>query len=163
MIQGDQAFFIFKTHDRLIGLSLAQVDRVLPAARLLNAPQGSTGLAGFLNYRGRVIPVLDLRAILGLPAELLRPSQRIVLVRAGTGSVMGLIADEVLGIHAADRMQRLPKEFEGLPVHQAIEGFIAIGDKMAAVCSLRKILASSRIGLNAALQDVPDAPVEPEP
>src|SRR5690242_18545858 len=146
MIPGEQAFFVFKLDDRLLGLSLAQVDRVLPAARLLGPPQGSTGLAGFLNYRGQIIPILDLRAILGLPAGTLCPSQRILLVRAGNG-VIGLIADEVLGIHETDRMQRMTSPFEGVKIRQAIEGFIAIGDKMAAIYNLQKILASSQAGL----------------
>ena len=151
MISGEPSTFIFVVGNKLLGLDLAQVDRVLPAAQLLDPPQSSPGLAGFLNYRGQVIPILNLRELLGLPAMDLRSSDRIVLARAWNAPV-GLIVDEALGVHEADRMQPFLAELEALSICPAIEGFVQVGEKMVIIHNLEKFLASSLAVLATSLQ-----------
>ncbi len=59
-------------------------------------------VAGIVQIRGRVVPVVDLRARFGLPAGKLSIDSRVIVVSCG-GRTVGLLADsarEVIGIEA---------------------------------------------------------------
>lgn len=150
----DHSFFIYMIDNRLLGLRLEEVDRVLPAARLLDPPQSNPGMAGFLNYQGQVIPVWNLREMLGLPAVALRASDRIVLARAW-GAVLGLIVDEALGVYESQWVLPVPADVEALPLRSSIEGFATFEEKLVIILNLQKFLTSSRGWLAASLQGAP--------
>lgn len=156
MIPCEHSFFIYMIDDKLLGLRLGDVDRVLPAARLLDPLQSSPGLAGFLNYQGQVIPVLDLREILRLQPAPLRASDRIVLARAW-GGVIGLIVDEALGVYEAAWIGPAPADVEGLTLTPAIEGFASFEDKLVIILDLQQVLASGRAWLAGTIQGAPES------
>ena len=122
----DSSIFAFAIGNQLIGLRLSEVERVLPAAELLDPPQRSPGLSGFLNYRGQVIPILNLREILELPAKELSASDRIIMVRSWN-TLLGFFVDEALGVYDIHQMQVISADFEALNIGPAIEGFIQCG------------------------------------
>jgi chemotaxis signal transduction protein len=152
MTTGPGAIFLFSIGEKLLGLKLADVDRVLPAAELLDTPQSSPGLAGFLNYQGQAIPIMFLSELLGLPVRTLRVSDRIVLARAWN-ALVGLIVDEALGVYESSRMQPIPAEFEALNISPDIEGFVQVGEKMVVIQNLQKFLATSMTCLVAPDQE----------
>lgn len=57
-------------------------------------------ISGITLSRGREVPILDLRAILGLPARRLSPSTPLIVMRVGAQAI-GLAVDTVSNIHAA--------------------------------------------------------------
>lgn len=150
--------FLFVVGNKLLGLKLAEVDRVLPAAQLLDPPQCTPGLAGFLNYRGRAIAVLNFRELLGLPAKALQASDRIVLARAWNAPI-GFIVDEALGVHQSGPMQPYPAEFELLNANPANEGFVPLGERLIVIQNLQNFIASSRAGLAASLHGTGSSPM----
>lgn len=70
----------------------AHVEQVLGAARLTRVPRPSTLYDGLLNWRGRIVPVLNLRRWLGHGGAYAADSAHVVLVR-GTDDVVGLRVD----------------------------------------------------------------------
>jgi purine-binding chemotaxis protein CheW len=73
------------------------VDNVLQIFRqqsILPAPRAEHFVKGVISLRGEVIPVVDLRARLGLPEEGGRRKSRIVVVQFGKRAY-GLLVDEV--------------------------------------------------------------------
>ncbi len=86
-------FLTFRIGDETYALDTADICEVLPLVRITRVPQGPSGVAGLINYRGRPVPVVDLRELmLGEPA---RPhiSTRLILVRHGE-HLLGLIAEQ---------------------------------------------------------------------
>lgn len=73
-------------------LHVAEVGRVPPVTRVPGLPSWVSGVA---NWRGRILPVLDLHQLLGAGAGDVRTASR-VLVLAEGGVTVGLLVDEVL-------------------------------------------------------------------
>jgi purine-binding chemotaxis protein CheW len=80
-----------------IALPLHLVDRVLRAVDVHPAPAGGGCLLGAVDVAGELVPVYELRKLLGLPPRglPLRLDDRIVLVRAPLRC--GLVVDAVAG------------------------------------------------------------------
>lgn len=95
---------LFSLGDRRCGLDSAAVERIVPALPLHPVPGAPPGLAGTFDYRGAIIPVLDLvRLAVGRAA---RPqlSSRIILARhapaGGAPRLVGLLAESVNDVRA---------------------------------------------------------------
>jgi chemotaxis-related protein WspB len=70
----------------------AAIVEILPLVAVRRIPHAPDGMAGTITYRGTPVPMLDLaELILGHPAPS-RLGTRILVVRAGDGSLFGLIA-----------------------------------------------------------------------
>lgn len=84
-------------------LPASQVLHLESFERATHVPNAPAYVAGLVQVRGRVIPVVDLRARFGLPPVERTLDHRVVVVQAGT-RVAGLLVDsarEVLRIDAA--------------------------------------------------------------
>lgn len=97
---------------RLDGMALAlpmvNLREVVPCTGLLPLPSAAPGLAGGIALRGVLVPVLDLRHLLGrAPAT---PACVVVLVH--DGHLLGLAADGVNGILAAEGLALHPVQAE---------------------------------------------------
>jgi len=89
----------FQAGDDRYGLDVAEVIEVVPRVLFREIPHADPTVAGLINYRGTLVPVIDLTALLtGVPS---RPffSTRIILVnypgRDGTVKILGLLAERV--------------------------------------------------------------------
>ena len=67
------------------GVDVAQVVELVPRVELRQIPRAPGFLAGFLGYRGQVVPVIDLGLLLGAGPCPDRLSTRIILVKAEPG------------------------------------------------------------------------------
>jgi purine-binding chemotaxis protein CheW len=73
---------------------LGHVVEVVRAVAITPLPTAPPIVEGVIDVRGAVVPVVDVRARLGLPAEPVQPEQRLILVQAGEREV-ALRVDEV--------------------------------------------------------------------
>ncbi|HXI58771.1 MAG TPA: chemotaxis protein CheW [Polyangia bacterium] len=92
---------------------IADVEYVLPAADVMQmetfagatrVPGAAEKVAGLVQIRGRVVPVLDMRVVFGLPTVEPTINSRVVVMKQGERTV-GLLVDsarEVIKIPAAD-------------------------------------------------------------
>ncbi len=109
---------------------VGNADYVVPAAQVLHldvyeqatrVPGAPPYVAGLVQVRGRVVPVVDLRARFGLPATDDASGRRVIVVQVGS-RVAGLLADS-----AREVLQLDPATFEEPPeliAHQA-HGFVS--------------------------------------
>jgi chemotaxis-related protein WspB len=91
---------VFQVAQDRFGLDAGLVVEIVPLAALRQAHHAPGYAAGLFNYRGTVVPVIDLTALLtGHPCPRLL-STRIMLVTytdaGGTHHVLGLLAERVL-------------------------------------------------------------------
>jgi chemotaxis signal transduction protein len=127
---------------------VAEVGRVPAITRIPGVPGW---LAGLANWRGRILPVLDLRPLLGGEAAA-RPVSARIVVLAAEGTNVGLLVDLVdgtttLGPELAPFPAVLPGTAADLVLGQVPrdEGPIAVLD-VAAVLRLRESLPRGRRG-----------------
>lgn len=91
-------FLLFHLGQDRYLLEAKQIAEILPLVDILALPQAPPGVAGVFNYRGALVPALDLsQIILGRPAER-RLHTRIILVRhtdqSSTTPLLGLIVEK---------------------------------------------------------------------
>jgi chemotaxis-related protein WspB len=73
-----------------------RIVEVTPLPRLRPLPHAPAYLAGLLHFRGRVVPVVDLKRLLGGEAAEPRLSTRVLLVEPAPGrSLIGLLVERV--------------------------------------------------------------------
>jgi purine-binding chemotaxis protein CheW len=70
---------VFEVGGRRYGLPAAEVRELVRAVAILPLPQATAGIEGVINIRGTVVPVLDLRARLGLPAKPVEPADHMIV------------------------------------------------------------------------------------
>ena len=82
--------------DEVYGVDIAAINTVLTLPAITPVPKTAPHVAGVINLRGRVLPVVDLRTRFGLPPlpEERRREARVVIAEAG-GLSAGLIVDGV--------------------------------------------------------------------
>jgi purine-binding chemotaxis protein CheW len=78
-------------------VDMGSVAEVVPVPPLTRVPGAPMWLSGVVNWRGRVLPVLDLRPLVGATLSPLPTSARLVVLAQGEIEV-GLVADMVPGL-----------------------------------------------------------------
>ena len=97
------------------GLPLEQLREVARVSQLRRVPGAPAGVAGLVNLRGEILCALDVREILGLPAQASSESPYIVALR-GFADPLGLIVDAIADIYAVS-----PSEIEPPPATWPVE------------------------------------------
>lgn len=78
-------------------LPAAAVREVQPLGPCARLPAVPPFVVGLVNVRGRLVAALDLRPLLGIPAEAPAPGSLLLIAAVG-GSEIGLIADSVVTV-----------------------------------------------------------------
>ena len=90
---------VFYLGDIMYIIKYQRVKEVSPMVMLKKIPRMPDYFAGFFNYRGILVPVIDLRQLIQGEACRMRLSSRIILVdyvdKAGNKHVLGLMAERV--------------------------------------------------------------------
>jgi purine-binding chemotaxis protein CheW len=90
---------IFEVSGRRYGLPAAEVQEVVRAVTIMPLPDAPPGVEGVINVRGRVVPVLDLRSRLRLPARAVEPADHLILARTDE-RLVALRVDRAVGLRS---------------------------------------------------------------
>jgi len=94
---GDVVYGLLTLAGMDVALPLSALREVVPRpAELTGLPVTAPGLLGAMSLRALVLPVVDLRPLMGRPAE--RAADQVVVVVASGGQLLGLVADSVRGV-----------------------------------------------------------------
>jgi len=142
---------VFRLESGQYALPLEHVVEVLRMVSIRPVPEGPAWLAGVINLRGRVLPIMDLRARLGLPPLGPRLETRIIVADtagyAGGGAsgprLIGLLADEVLEVltQAASTIE-LPHGLPGAAGRPLAA--VKAGDRLVTVFDLERLGADAQ-------------------
>lgn len=84
----------FSVDDCRLALEVGAVERVVRAVAVTPLPGAPAVIAGVVDMRGRVVPVVDTRAALGLAGRPIRASDQLVVV-ATRARTLALVVDAV--------------------------------------------------------------------
>ena len=102
-------FLVFHLDDRRYAIAMESVERVLRAFAPAPLPKSSASVSGLLNIHGRVIPLLDIRHIFGLPErELL--SRDYFIIASGPAGTCAIAADSVPGLTGCRPDELMPAD-----------------------------------------------------
>lgn len=128
---------------------VADVDYALPASEVLymesfagatRVPGTQPHVAGLVQIRSRVIPVIDLRARFGLPATTPSLDARVMVVQCGERNI-GLLADsarEVLGIDPA--LFRPPPALVAQQARGFVRSLAQVGDRLIMLMDSKTVI-----------------------
>jgi purine-binding chemotaxis protein CheW len=130
-------------------VDMASVAEVVPVPVMTRIPGGPAWLSGVVNWRGRVLPVIDLRPLVGAVLSPLPTSARLVVLAEGDIEV-GVVADMVPGLLDCD-----PRDLEPIPgtiatgIAPLVRGVVDVDGPVAllateAVLRLREQLPAAR-------------------
>ncbi len=133
-------FIVFRLGNERYALDAGHVIELIPRVPLRPQPGTPEFVAGLLNFRGKVVPVLDLGTLtLGAacPEQL---STRIILIdytlRSGGKRILGLVAESV-----TDAVKKESEEFAVVSTGQAPHlGKIAVDDGGMVQCIVPEYL-----------------------
>ena len=135
----------FGVADERYAFEAHEVDDVQPLRDLTPLPGIRPFWRGLVNVRGRIVPVIDLRAFFGLPERGIDDLHRILLLRRDDLE-LGLLADTVEGVARIDAaVLRAPQSMFGRIDAAYIRG---ITDDRLVVLDAQAILADPRILLD---------------
>lgn len=136
------AAVLFQVGRHELGIEIAQVHEVLHWRAPAPVPRAPAFVQGVIELRGQVVPVVDMRERLGLPAPEPGPETRTVVVALGEDRV-GLVVDRVSEVARipADAIADPPAYFRGLTA-ELIQGLARLGDRIVVLLRIDRILGS---------------------
>jgi len=143
-------FVTFKASGTRFALPARSVDEITPLVSMNLLPGAPGYLAGLMNHRGKSLPVADMTLLLTGKASRPWASTRIMIVQAGPGLMLGLMAERVLKAMELD-----PGTFTlpGAPSAPYVRGVATAGGELIQVIEIEKILPPDLVvSLKAALE-----------
>jgi purine-binding chemotaxis protein CheW len=131
----------FTLDERLYGVEVSWVQEVLRGLPRTRVPLAPPAMAGLINLRGQVLPAVDLRVQLGLPA---RPDGEpmLVVVRVG-GEPLALLVDSIGAVVDVEQDQfELPPDTLAGPVRELIVGAYKLPDRLLLSLDVDRAVAA---------------------
>lgn len=129
---------VFGLGEGSFGVNVAKVREVILPVQAVARPNQPPGVIGMFNLRGRILPLIDLRAHLSIPGELSADGGRIIVT-------------EFNGVHAAFRVDRVEQIYrmswrsvrqvpETGDEHFAITGITEVDNRLVLMLDFESIL-----------------------
>ncbi|MEZ4526133.1 MAG: PocR ligand-binding domain-containing protein [Desulfobacterales bacterium] len=92
-----EKYMIFSSGSEEYGINISKIQEVIETTHVISVPETPDFIKGVINLRGKVIPVIDFRAKLGLKA--VKQTERICIIIIDTqGQPMGITVDSIIGV-----------------------------------------------------------------
>lgn len=141
----------------LFALDVATVERVLRYTVPRRVPNAAAWLVGVIAVGERLVPVLDLRERMGLPAAEPTAASRIVVLTLAEGPIGFIVdaVDEVVAVEA-NAVEDAPPVYRGL-ARTFVRGIVRRDEKLYILLAVDQLVTSpERLALRAAVEDTSD-------
>lgn len=131
----------FHLDDHYLGVDVSVVQEILRLHDVAEVPLAGENLVGLINLRGRIVPAISLRTILGIPARAPRRGNVQIVLRRGD-RCLSLVVDSI-----GDVVEPSPDQFEEPPhnldpgIRRVTLGLYKLQPKLLLVIDTEKILA----------------------
>jgi purine-binding chemotaxis protein CheW len=132
---------VFEVEGQKYGLPTADVRELVRAVTITPLPGAPAVIEGVVNVRGRVLPVLDMRARFRLPARSLDPSDHFIVASAGPRGVI-LHVDGATHLALLDETSIQPSQSLG-PSATYVAGVAMLEDGMVLIHDLATFLSDA--------------------
>jgi purine-binding chemotaxis protein CheW len=105
--QGTLQLVSFELANEIYGIEITKVREIILITEITRIPQTAHYVKGLINLRSSVIPVIDLRALFGLPQAEKTDDSRIMVLQA-CGRTTGIMVDAVSEVLRVKREQIAP-------------------------------------------------------
>lgn len=128
---------IFQLRNQSFGIPISDVKEVIQMVMVTPLPNSPPSIAGLINLRGKVIPVINIDKIFGLKETTFSPEMAIIVIEKDD-AIAGVIVDSVQGVQTFQRNDiELTTELKQLP--QTIAGAIKASDAPVFVIDIKNL------------------------
>ena len=140
----------FSLADEHYGLEILRVQELVGLLPVTRVPRLPAFVAGVVNLRGRVIPLVDLRLCFGMPASAMNDRTCVIIVRVereqNRSAAMGVIVDEVAEVISLKDEQIEPAPSFGTTVDtDFILGMGKANQKVIMLLDIDQVLTHEQI------------------
>jgi purine-binding chemotaxis protein CheW len=152
----EREILLFEIGGGRYGLLSADVRELLRAVTITPLPSAPAIVEGLINLRGKIVPVLDIRARFRIPPKPLEASDHFVVAIAGA-SLVAIRVDRAIDLVRVDDRQ-IEKEKGILPGAEHVAGVAKLADGLVLIHDLRTFLTESEaLALDEALRSAAGA------
>lgn len=126
----------FRLGERRYALLIEDVVEVAAMVDMLSIPAERPEIVGYVNRRGSILPLLDLRTVFKQPSPPIT-SASVFIVVAGGNQQIGLIVDAVQQVEYVDALQMS----DTLASSPYLHGIISHQDDMISIVALPSLMA----------------------
>ena len=156
-VAGERQLVVFDLNDEAYGVDISQVREIIRMQEITRVPRAPEFIEGVINLRGKVIPVVDLRARFSMPDTDRNEEHRIVVVDVD-GQDIGMVVD------AVTEVSRIPSSSIEPPSSvittddsEYLTGIVKTDDKLIILLDIAKVISDSEATALAEVQESPDA------
>jgi purine-binding chemotaxis protein CheW len=132
----------FVIENEEFGIDILKVQEIIRPVEITRVPNAPGFVEGVINLRGRIVPVIDLRARFGLPTRERDKNTRIVVVEL-SNKVVGFMMDAVREVIRVDRtvIEPPPELAVGIDANY-IKGVAKLEDRLLILLDLEEVLSA---------------------
>lgn len=142
MIAGRLDVLVFALGGHRYGLLSSGVAEIVPAVTIVPLPDAPPIVEGIINVRGRLVPVLDIRARFRLLAKPLAHTDHLILAWAGP-RLVAIRADRALELAQIDGDK--VEDSDAVGGSQYLAGVAKLGDGLVLIHDLQTFLAQAEV------------------
>lgn len=157
-------FLTFVLSDEEFAVPIMQVKEIIEYDGLTSVPMVPEFIAGALNLRGGIVPVVNLAIKFGMePSEMTRRTCVVVMevMMDNEPTVMGMLVDKVLQVLDITEENIEPAPSLGAQIRtDFIRGMGKLEDRFVIILAINKVLSAEEIAVVGNLHDEGEAPIE---
>ncbi len=135
----------FKIGQEEFGINILAVQEIIKIIDITTVPNASEYIAGVINLRGRIIPIVHLRKRLRLPVIETDKNTRIIVVEINEKTI-GFIVDEVQEVlRISTEITEKPPELVSSINSDYITSVAKLDDRLLILLDLEKTLANDQL------------------
>ena len=142
-------YLTFKLSVEEYGLEILKVQEIIKMMDITRVPKADEYVRGVINLRGKVIPVIDLRLMFGMPSQDTTEKTCIVVVQVARTDgrvIMGIIVDEVSEVLDIEGSEIEPPPSLGTTIDTSfILGMAKSRGSVKILLDIDKVMSSDQI------------------
>jgi purine-binding chemotaxis protein CheW len=134
---------VFNVGDQSYGVDIQQVREIRAWAPVTVIPQAPAFVRGVINLRGLIVPIVDLRATLGLGSTA-PTSGHVVIIVMVEKRVVGVLVDSVLDIVGINETDLKPIPTGSTSANEGcLENLLTLGERTIIIVSPERLLQTT--------------------
>jgi len=136
----EEQLVAFQLANEIYGVDISIIQEIIRWREITQIPRTAPDIEGVVNLRGKIVPILDLRRRLELPAAECNGMTRIIVVEVLEYTV-GMVVDSVIGVLKLPESKiEAPSQLVSDVKSDFIRGVGKMDDRLIILLNIQKVL-----------------------
>jgi len=134
-------FVTFLLEGEVFALNMAPVQEIIRVPEIVKVPKSPPALMGLANLRGKILPIINLRRVFGLPEKDIDEASRVIVI--DLGQILGFLVDSVSSVIDVEETKiETSSEIKSIVKSEFLKGVIkdVAQFKMVMILDIEKVI-----------------------